>query len=164
MFLFCFHCCYVVVVVVHSLMLLLFLSSNSVCFLFQISESCLLPCWAPPTSSSHSASQVRGCSSYHFLSKPQLNHNSTQPNITLCWVRHENDFAYTRPPTTETQCLQYHSCYWHDFDENLKVASLERLEQIPTVTVTFFQATFVLLTFVHIRNISTVIDLILMKL
>ena len=34
------------------------------------------------------------------LSKPQLNHNSTQPNITLSWVRHENDFAYhpTRPP------------------------------------------------------------------
>ena len=29
-----------------------------------------------------------------ILSKPQLNHNSTQPNITLSWVRHENDFAY----------------------------------------------------------------------
>ena len=28
-----------------------------------------------------------------LLSKPQLNHNSTQPNITLSWVRHENDFA-----------------------------------------------------------------------
>ena len=26
------------------------------------------------------------------MSKPQLNHNSTQPNIS--WVRHENDFAY----------------------------------------------------------------------
>ena len=35
-----------------------------------------------------------------ILSKPQLNHNSTQPNITLSWVRHENDFAHhpTRPP------------------------------------------------------------------
>ena len=32
------------------------------------------------------------------LSKPQLNHNSTQPNITLSWVRHENDFAH-HPPT-----------------------------------------------------------------
>ena len=33
--------------------------------------------------------------SFHFfLSKPQLNPNSTQPNITLSWVRHENDFAY----------------------------------------------------------------------
>ena len=30
------------------------------------------------------------------LSKPQLNHNSTQPNITLSRVRHDNDFA---PPT-----------------------------------------------------------------
>ena len=32
------------------------------------------------------------------LSKPQLNHNSTQPNITLIWVRHENDFAHHPPP------------------------------------------------------------------
>ena len=41
------------------------------------------------------------------LSKPQLNHNSTQPNITLSWVRHENDFAYhptPHPPPTQTQC------------------------------------------------------------
>ena len=41
-----------------------------------------------------------------IMSKPQLNHNSTQPNITLSWVRHENDFAYHTipPPPTETQC------------------------------------------------------------
>ena len=32
-----------------------------------------------------------------LLSKPQLNHNSTQPNITLSWVRQENNFA--NPPT-----------------------------------------------------------------
>ena len=31
---------------------------------------------------------------YYLLSKPQLNHNSTQPNITLSWVRHENDCAH----------------------------------------------------------------------
>ena len=30
----------------------------------------------------------------NILSKPQLNPNSTQPNITLSWLRHENDFAY----------------------------------------------------------------------
>ena len=36
------------------------------------------------------------------LSKPQLNHDSIQPNITLSWVGHENDFAYH--PPTETQC------------------------------------------------------------
>ena len=34
------------------------------------------------------------------------------------------------------------------------VGSCEHLEQIPTVMVTFVQATFVLVTFVHIRNIS----------
>ena len=66
------------------------------------------------------------------------------------------------PP--QTQCRQYLSCYWPDFDETLKVASWEHLEQIPTIKLTFVQATFVLATFVHIRNISAVTDLILMKL
>ena len=33
-----------------------------------------------------------------ILSKPQLNHNLAQPNITLSWVRHEND-----PTNTTTQ-------------------------------------------------------------
>ena len=56
------------------------------------------------------------------------------------------------------------SCYWPDFDETLKVGSCEHLEQIPTVRVTFVHATFVLTTFVDIRNISAVSDLILMKL
>ena len=46
----------------------------------------------------------------------------------------------------------------------VKVGSCEHLKQIPTITVTFVQATFVLATFVHIRNISTVTDPILMKL
>ena len=32
-----------------------------------------------------------------LLSKPQLNHNSTQPNITVSWVRHENDFVHDPP-------------------------------------------------------------------
>ena len=40
------------------------------------------------------------------LSKPQLNHNSTQPNITLSWVRHENDFAHhPTPPPTHTNSM-----------------------------------------------------------
>ena len=43
-----------------------------------------------------------------------------------------------------------------DFDETLKVASWEHLEQIPTTKLTFVQATFVLVTFVHTRNISAV--------
>ena len=36
-----------------------------------------------------------------------------------------------------------------------QTGSWEHLEHIPTVTVTFVQATFVLVTFVHIRNIFT---------
>ena len=59
---------------------------------------------------------------------------------------------------------EYLSCYWPDFDETLQVGSWEHLEQILTVTVTFVQATFVLLTFEHIRNISAVIDTIWTKL
>ena len=94
--------------------------------------------------------------------------NCQNPNLTSTqhngWVWHENDFANPTPPTTETQCQQYLSCYWPDFDETLKVGSCEHLEQIPTVRVTFVHATFVLATFVHIRNISAVTDPILMKL
>ena len=46
------------------------------------------------------------------------------------------------------------------FDQTLKVDSWDNIEQIPTVTVTSVQATFVLVTFVHIRNISTASNLI----
>ena len=56
-----------------------------------------------------------------------------------------------------------------DYDETLKIGSWEHKEQIPTVTVTFVQAIFVqatcvLATFVHIRNISAVTDTIWTKL
>ena len=43
--------------------------------------------------------------------------------------------------TTETQCRQYLSCNRPNFDDTLKVGSWEHLEQIPSVTVTFVQAT-----------------------
>ena len=45
-----------------------------------------------------------------------------------------------------------------------QVASWEHLEHIPTIKLTFVQSTFVLATFVHIRNISAVTDQILIKL
>ena len=60
--------------------------------------------------------------------------------------------------------LEYLSCYLPDFDETLNVASLEHLVQIPTINLTFVKATFVLGTFVHIRNISAVTDPMLTKL
>ena len=62
-------------------------------------------------------------------------------------------------PTTQTQCQQYLSCYLPDFDGTLKVGSWEHLEQIPTVPMTFVHAALVLVTIVHIRNISDVADL-----
>ena len=67
-------------------------------------------------------------------------------------------------PPKETQCQQYLSCYGPDFDKTLKEGSWEHLKQNLTFTVTFVQATFVLETFVHIRNISAVTDPILIKL
>ena len=33
------------------------------------------------------------------MSKPQLNHNSTQPKITLSWVRHEAQFSVQLKPS-----------------------------------------------------------------
>ena len=54
-------------------------------------------------------------------------------------------------------------CYLLDSDQTLKVGSCDNLEQIPTVTVIFVQATFVLATFVYIRNITAVTDPILTK-
>ena len=94
---------------------------------------------------------------FTVLSKPQLNHNSTQRNITLSWL----DVKMTHPP--ETQCQQYLSCYRPDFDETLNDGSWVHLEQIQTVMVTFAQTRFVLETFVHIRNLSAVTDPIFMK-
>jgi len=41
--------------------------------------------------------------------------------------------------------------------------TIRALEQIPTMKVTFVWATFVLVTFVYIRNISAVDDQILTK-
>ena len=68
------------------------------------------------------------------------------------------------PPPPQTQCQQYLSCYWPDFDQTLKVGSWKHVEEIPTVMVIFVQATFVLAMIVHIRNISAVTDTILTKL
>ena len=53
------------------------------------------------------------------------NHDSTQPqpNISLVGL----DFAYPTPPA-KTQCQQYISCNWPNFDETLTVGSWEHLE------------------------------------
>ena len=57
----------------------------------------------------------------------------------------------------------YLSCYWPDFDQTSKKSSWNPLSQMQTITVAFAMATFVLATFVHIRNISAVTDPILTK-
>ena len=40
-----------------------------------------------------------------------------------------------------SQCQQYLSCYRPDFDQTLNAGSWEHLEEIPSVTGTFVQAT-----------------------
>ena len=71
-----------------------------------------------------------------FCQHPSL--TTTQLNLNLLsWARLESDVA--NHPTTKTQCQQYLSYYWPDFDETLKVDSGEHLEQITSVMVTFFR-------------------------
>ena len=59
---------------------------------------------------------------------------------------------------------EFLSCYWPNFDQTLNVGSWEHLLQMPSVMDTFVQATFVLATFVHERNILAIPDPILTKL
>ena len=85
-------------------------------------------------------------------------------NSSLSPVRLGVDFVLPLSQQEQQPPTKNLSCYRPDFNETLKVASWEHLEQILTVTVTFVQATFVQVTFVHIRNISAVTDPIVMKL
>ena len=70
------------------------------------------------------------------LSQPQLNRNLTQPNITKVGfdmkmsLHIHPPLPIHHPPTTQTQCQQYLSCYLADFDEILTVGSWEHLEHI----------------------------------
>ena len=90
----------------------------------------------------------------NILSKPQLNHNSTQPQFNITLVGLDIKITlHTNPPAPnppiETQCLQYISCYLLNLYETLNVSSCEHL----IVTVIF----------VNIRNISAVTDKIFTK-
>ena len=55
------------------------------------------------------------------------------------------------------------NCYWSDFDQTLKEGSWDNLLEPLAVNVTVDEATFVLVTFVHIRIISAVTDTIFTK-
>ena len=97
--------------------------------------------------------------------------NSTSASIEAEIALFPNsDTPPTRPPTRppvkvqpETQCQQYLSCYWPDFDQALKIGFWDHLEQISSAMATFVQAIFVLVTFIHIKNISADTDPILTK-
>ena len=60
---------------------------------------------------------------YPFIHNP----NSTSTQLKS-WVWQEND---SNPPTTttETQCQQYLSCYWPDFNQTLNLGSWDEQQQ-----------------------------------
>ena len=67
----------------------------------------------------------------------------------LPYFRSDNKWIWSarHPPTTQTQCQKYVSCYWTHFDQTWKVGSWNPLEQIPIVTMRFVRTIFVLMTF-----------------
>ena len=88
------------------------------------------------------------------------NHNSTQPQFNIrLWLR-----TPPHPTTHRNSMFAISQLLLTQFLWNFKCRLWEHLKQIPTVTVTFVWATFVLGTFVHKRNISAVPNLILTKL
>ena len=72
-------------------------------------------------------------------------------------------FLYEKILFSDRVPLRYLSCYWPDFNQTVMVGSWDPLEQIPTVILTFVQATVVLATIVHIRNTSAVTSSTLTK-
>ena len=90
------------------------------------------------------------------------NHNSTQPNITLSWVRHENDFAYhPTPPHHHTNSMLAISQllltrFWWNF--KCRFMGTSRTDSM----VTFVQATFVQVTFAH-NSTSAISQLLLTR-
>ena len=80
---------------------------------------------------------------------------TTKTNTTTSWVWAE----------CITWMILKNPSQWKIFDGHVKTGKIvvflpvgfwEHLEQIPTVIVTFVEATFVLATFVHIGNISAI--------
>ena len=80
---------------------------------------------------------------------------------TWSWLCFPPVTTRTKRRTRRTTPTKYLICNWPNFDQTLKVASWEHLEQMPTVMMTFVQATHVLTTFVYISNISAITDSIL---
>ena len=93
---------------------------------------------------------VTWCLIPSLLSKPQLNYNSTQPqfNITLVVLDKKMTF-HTTPPT-------------HYPPRKINMSNISAVTD--PILMTLVQATFVLVTFFHIRYISTVTDPIFKKL
>ena len=87
---------------------------------------------------------------FALLSNSSLSPVRLGVDFVLPLSQEQQEQQQEEPPTKNL------SCYWLDFDDTLKVAFWEHLEQILTVMLTFVQATYVQVTFDHIRNISAV--------
>ena len=83
-------------------------------------------------------------SSYQYCQN--FNVTSTQ---RLGWV-----LEMTLQPPPPHKCQQFLKCYLPEFDQILKLGSGEHLERIPTVIVTFVQATYMSLRHLSISAIT----------
>ena len=84
---------------------------------------------------------IRLCMKMLYCHNP--NSTTTQLNLTKQKLGLTRKWLYTTTtthhhPPPQTQCRQYPNCYWPDFDETLKVASWEHLEQIPLMMGTTY--------------------------
>ena len=105
---------------------------------------------------------------YRWVPYAKRNHcENPKPNLNTAVGFNVKINAFTPPPTTTIQrnsISAISKLLLTRFGGTLNLGSWEHLEQIPTVTVIFVQAKFVLVTFAYIINISNVTDPILMKL
>ena len=63
------------------------------------------------------------------LSQPQLNPNSTQPNLTKVGLDTKMTLLQKPPPPPGTQHQQYLSCYQRDLDQTLKIVFWDQQQQ-----------------------------------
>ena len=123
-----------------------------------------------PNSDSQQSHQFSFLSSSTCISEcgtPSCACCQAQPKSQLSWAEVAALWPIpttTHHPTPTTPWGLNEAIYWPDFNQTLKVGFWDHPQQSPTVMVIFVQATFVLETFVHIRNNSVVTDPILTKL
>ena len=60
--------------------------------------------------------------------QPQLN-STVGCDMKMTLIHHPPPPPTTHHPATQTQCQQYHSCYWSDFNQTLNLGSWDEQQQ-----------------------------------